>query len=31
VLQVSWSRDASRVVYLRREFKVDVALITNFR
>jgi Tol biopolymer transport system component len=31
VLQVGWSRDASRIVYLRREFKADVALITNFR
>jgi Tol biopolymer transport system component/DNA-binding winged helix-turn-helix (wHTH) protein len=28
---VDWSRDASRIVYLRREFKVDVALIANFR
>jgi Tol biopolymer transport system component/DNA-binding winged helix-turn-helix (wHTH) protein len=31
VLHVDWSRDASRIVYLRREFKVDVALIANFR
>jgi Tol biopolymer transport system component/DNA-binding winged helix-turn-helix (wHTH) protein len=31
VQQVDWSRDASRIVYLRREFKADVALITNFR
>jgi Tol biopolymer transport system component len=30
-LQVGWSRDASRIVYLRREIRVDVALITNFR
>jgi Tol biopolymer transport system component len=28
---VDWSRDASRIVYLRREFKADVALITNLR
>jgi Tol biopolymer transport system component/DNA-binding winged helix-turn-helix (wHTH) protein len=31
VLHVGWSRDASRIVYLRRELKADAALISNFR
>jgi Tol biopolymer transport system component len=28
---VRWSRDDKQIVYLRREIKVDLALITNFR
>ena len=31
VLHIAWSRDASRILYLHREIKVDLALITNFR
>jgi len=31
VLHIAWSRDASRIVYLHREIKVDLALITSFR
>jgi Tol biopolymer transport system component/DNA-binding winged helix-turn-helix (wHTH) protein len=31
VPRVGLSRDASRILYLRREYKVDVALIANFR
>ena len=29
VLNVNWSSDASRIVYLRREIKVELALLTN--
>jgi Tol biopolymer transport system component len=31
VLHIAWSRDASRIVYLHREIKADLALLTNFR
>ena len=31
VFGVDWSRDGKRIVYLRREIKVDLALITNLR
>jgi Tol biopolymer transport system component len=31
VLNVNWSSDASRILYLRREIKVDLALLTNLR
>lgn len=31
VRSVSWSCDERKIVYLRRELKVDLALITNFR
>jgi len=30
-LQFDWSRDGSHIVYLRRELKVDLSLITNYR
>lgn len=29
--ELDWSRDATRIVYLRRELKVDLALIANLR
>jgi Tol biopolymer transport system component len=31
VTDVSWSNDGRRIVYLHRELKVDLSLITNFR
>jgi Tol biopolymer transport system component/DNA-binding winged helix-turn-helix (wHTH) protein len=31
VLHVNWSPDGTRIVYLHREIKTDLALITNFR
>ena len=31
VVDLDWTRDAGRIVYLRREMKVDLALITNLR